>query len=136
MSTPCVTDSASPPAPSGAPARGKRRRKRSGHAIRRYDARTHIARRIRDLIQSYQTALGSERATAPGMDAAIRQAAELVAIGEQMRARTVRGEDVDLDALIKMENASARAVRQLRLKPGAGGARMPTLAEYLAEKAK
>ena len=47
--------------------------------------------------------------------AAVRKAAELVAISEQMRRDALRNGCIDPDALLRFEGISSRAVRQLGL---------------------
>jgi hypothetical protein len=45
----------------------------------------------------------------------IRKAAELTQIGEALRAKQIRGEAVDLVALVKIEDATGRAMKLLGL---------------------
>jgi hypothetical protein len=84
------------------------------------------------LAQELQIALGGGTID-PMTSAAIRRAAELSTIAADLRARRLRGEAVDVDQLIKIENAARRAVIDLGIKPSAR--RDPagqTLAAYLA----
>lgn len=77
------------------------------------DGRTVMARRVRQLTGMYSAALGG------ALDAlqkeAVVRAAELQAIAEGLRTRSLRGEAVDPQALIKTENAADRARRSLRI---------------------
>lgn len=64
-----------------------------------------------------------------------RRAAELTLLAERARAQALAGGGavVDAAALVKLEGAADRAVRRLRLKPGAVNSK--TLADHLASRA-
>jgi hypothetical protein len=65
--------------------------------------------------------------------AAVRRAAEMVALAEEARAQALRHGKIDPDKLLRFEGAADRAVRRL----GIGRkARQPTLHEHLAEFSK
>jgi hypothetical protein len=99
------------------------------------DGRTRRARRRRELIAAYSKALGGDRALTDGQRVDIRKAAELVALAEDARALALQegpGGAGALSAMVRLESASARAVRALRLPPPNAAAPVPTLAEYLA----
>jgi len=74
------------------------------------------ARRARDLVVALFDELGEPPSVVQA--AAIRRAASLMATAEDMRGRALRGEDVDVTALVKLENLADRAVRGLKLKRG------------------
>lgn len=99
------------------------------------DGRTLAARRRRELINAYTVALGGIEAISVSRLVDVRRAAELVALAESERAKALRGEAVDLSALIRVEGAADRAVRRLGIKPGAVPSRPLTLAEYAKAKA-
>jgi hypothetical protein len=79
---------------------------------KRVDGRCKQARRVKELVANYTARLGNNA----DLDR-IRRAAELVALGETLRARAMRGE-VDLTVLVKVENLGARAMRSLGLDRG------------------
>ena len=114
------------------------RRKRGASKARsrtdraRYNGRSREAVRVRTLVAGFRTQLG-EAARNPVIAAAVMRAAELAMLAEQLRARAIRGETVDFDALIKLEGAADRAVRRLGItKPEAPKA--PSLDDYLRQK--
>lgn len=93
------------------------------------DGRSSDARRRRDLILTYTDALGgADKVSAATVNDIVR-AVDLVIIAEQARAKALRGADVDLGDLTRLEGAADRAVRRLAIKPGAAPAM--TLAEHL-----
>jgi hypothetical protein len=69
--------------------------------------------------------LGLERLPSGEHGAQIVRAAELIALAEAERAKAVRGENVSLDALVRLERLAERALRMLdldkreRREPGA-----------------
>jgi hypothetical protein len=83
------------------------------------DGRTRRGRRRRELIEAFTTALGGGRALTEGQRTDIRRAAELTALSEAMRALAMQedgpGGPGAISALVRLESASARAVRVLRL---------------------
>jgi hypothetical protein len=87
------------------------------------DGRTRRARRRRELIAAYSSALGGDAALTEGQLTDIRRAAELTALSEASRARAMQegaGGPGEVSALVRLESASARAVRSLNLPaPGA-----------------
>ena len=72
-----------------------------------------------------------DNASDPTVVAAARRAAELVALGEALRAKAIRGEAVDLANMIKIENLGARAARALKLDYKREPSSSPSLNEYL-----
>jgi hypothetical protein len=98
------------------------------------DGRSSDARRRRDLIMTYTDALGgADKVSAATVNDIVR-AVDLVIIDEQARAKALRGADVDLGDLTRLEGAADRAVRRLGIKPGANAPKPMTIAEYLAAK--
>ena len=84
---------------------------------------TRAARQRKDLIADFVTALGGpERVTAILMRD-IARAADLMALCEHERARALRGEDVSITNLSRLEGACDRAVRRLRLPEHQRGGR-------------
>jgi hypothetical protein len=77
---------------------------------------TALGKRLRDLADAFAERLGGWPALSVTTAAAVRKAAELVAIGEQMRRDALRNGCTDPDALLRFEGCASRAVRQLGLK--------------------
>src|SRR5262249_48559712 len=94
----------------------KRRRKRP------IDRRTRLGRRVVELQAKLAAELGGERGLTTSQRLAITRAAQLTAIAEALQQRQLAGEPVDIDQVVRMSNASARAVAALNLKPGAPAA--------------
>jgi hypothetical protein len=95
------------------------------------DGRTRRARRRRELIEAYSKALGGDAALTAGQKVDVRKAAELVALAEDLRALAMQegpGGAGAISALVRLESASTRAIRALRL-PAHSAA--PTLSQYL-----
>lgn len=65
----------------------------------------------------------------------IVRAADLVVIAERARAAALRGDDLDLGALTRLEGAADRAVRRLGIKPGANAPKPISILGYAARKA-
>jgi hypothetical protein len=99
------------------------------------DGRSSQSRRRRDLIATYVAALGGADKVSPTAMNDIVRAADLVAIAEKSRADALRGENVDLSALIRLEGAADRAVRRLGIKPGVAVVKPLSPLEYAARKA-
>jgi hypothetical protein len=97
--------------------------------------RARILRR-RVLIKAYSDALGGDARLTEGQRADIRKAAELVALAEDCRALAMQegapGGPGALSALVRLESASARAVRVLRLPEPGRAVPSQTVAEYWA----
>jgi hypothetical protein len=97
----------------------------------RIDYRRRVGKRARELSQHFTAALvGSGRELSIELAVAIGKAAELVALVEDMRARALRGVEINADDLVRMQRLADASVRRLNL-PSAAGRPMPTLAEYL-----
>ena len=102
------------------------------------DGRTRRARRRRELIAAYSNALGGDRVLTEGQRVDVRKAAELTALAEDCRALAMQcgpGSPGALSALVRLESASSRAVRALRLPaPNAAATAVPSIAEYWASR--
>jgi hypothetical protein len=96
------------------------------------DGRTKSGRRIRDLAEIFAQRLGGWDALNDMELAAVRRAAEMVALAERARADALRGGRIDPDKLLRFEGAADRAVRRLGI--GRKPERRPTLTEYLATR--
>jgi hypothetical protein len=98
------------------------------------DGRSQYAKRFRRLVESFAEEIGGD--PSPEDAALIRQTAHLVLTAEQMQVATVNGEDVDLDALIRINSETRRNLGMLKAKavknkPAAG----PSLDELFAVNA-
>jgi hypothetical protein len=100
----------------------------------RIDYRKRVGRRARELSQHFTAAVSaSGRELSIELAVAIGKAAELVALVEDMRARALRGVDVNADDLVRMQRLADMSVRRLAL-PSAAGKPAPTLSSYLAAR--
>jgi hypothetical protein len=84
---------------------------------------------LRQHFNEMLTAAGRELSVE--LAAAVMKAAELVALVEDMRARALRGAEINADDLVRMQRLADASVRRLAL-PNAARKPAPTLAEYLA----
>jgi hypothetical protein len=107
--------------------------------------RSALGKRLRDLADAFAERLGGWPALSVTTAAAVRKAAELVALSEQMRRDALRNGCTDPDGLLRFEGITSRAVRQLGLRVEPPPARARGLeiarerwaaAEAKAEKAK
>jgi hypothetical protein len=92
------------------------------------DGRTLLARRRRELIDIYATALGGDQSLNEGQRLDIRKAAELTALAERARARAMRegvADAAELSAMVRLESTAARAVRVLNIRPQDGNRIVP-----------
>ena len=87
---------------------------------------------MKELVADYTAKLGGN--VGPATTAEIMRAAESVVIAEELRARALRGEPVDMGELNKAQGVADRAVRRLGIKP-VTRRRWPTLDEHLAATA-
>jgi hypothetical protein len=104
------------------------------HRVAGFDGRTTEGRRRRDLIDGYAAAMGGMGRVSAAQMVDIARAADLVIIAEQARGKALRGAEVDLGDLTRLEGAADRAVRRLGIKPGANAPKPMSLADYLAAK--
>jgi len=101
----------------------------------RVSGNTSAGRRVRDLYRGLMAGIGNPTDTIA--QARALHAAELAVAVEAQRLRAARGEDVNLDALVRLSNAADRAVRRLgfaRSRPA--GPAVPSLGELLAWEGK
>jgi hypothetical protein len=91
-----------------------------------------IARRRRELIAVFVQAIGGR--VSPVQLVEIERTASLLILAEDLRAKALRGEDVAIADLSRLEGTADRAIRRLGLKAGAAAQPVPTLADYLASK--
>jgi hypothetical protein len=114
----------------GRPAQRKPNKRRARVTI---DKRYALGRRAKQLTAIFRARLGAD-ADDPMMDAAIRRAAELMALAEDMRARMFKGEPGALpDDVVRMQRLADISVGRLQLdrhKPASSG---PSLADLLHE---
>jgi hypothetical protein len=94
----------------------------------RIDGRLTAARRVKELTAAFLDQLPVADATTL---AAVKKAAELVAVAEGLRRKALLGEVVDMLALVRVENLAQRAIVALNLdrKREPTG---PSLSDYLA----
>src|SRR5215213_10216404 len=95
------------------PSRGRAKLTNRPYCIPGVDGRTKPARRYRDIVKQLTAALGVTGDD--GQQTSVRRAAGLLVAAEQARASLIRGENIDLADLVKLENAADRAVRALNL---------------------
>jgi hypothetical protein len=114
------------PAEPAPPPRGKQRLR----TIDSLDGRTIAARRARELANGFATELGGTITASHRL--AIERAAALVSLAEDAQARRLAGEPgISLEDVVRVDNAAARAVKALGIKPGPG----PKSLEDLASRA-
>ena len=84
---------------------------------KRIDGRTKTARRIQQLLADYGTRLHLiDIRQQPTIYATALKLAELETLAETQRAAALRGEAVDLDGLVRLENAARRLKVDLGLE--------------------
>jgi hypothetical protein len=94
------------------------------------DGRSAQARRYRDLVIALADDLGGPDVLSEADKALVRQAAGMTLQAEAMQASAVRGEPTDAAQVVRVSNALARLLGQLRRKAKAKAA--PDLRTYLA----
>jgi hypothetical protein len=77
------------------------------------DGRQRAVRRAKALTREFAAVFGGKPAPHPAV--LIRSAAELTAIAEQARALHMAGGTVDLNDIVRVEGAMARAIRTMHL---------------------
>jgi hypothetical protein len=98
------------------------------------DGRSAQARRYRDLIISYSDDLGGADRITEAQRTLIGQAATLQIQSERVQAAVLRGEQINLEQLTRLANASTRILSRLGLKRERRDATLD-LAAYLAANA-
>lgn len=81
------------------------------------DSRSALGRRFRDLCVSFASDLGGDATLNEPQRALIRQVAAVTVESEKLQASIVRGESVDPENLVRLNNLQARLVKQLDIKP-------------------
>jgi hypothetical protein len=94
-------------------------RKRGAHV--RLLTADHLDGRTRASKRAKAVARELERAAGPGLTTALRQAiahaALLRVVAEDLAARRLMGEPIDLNELVKTQSEARRAIRDLKLRP-------------------
>jgi hypothetical protein len=94
-----------------------------------------IARRRRELIAVFVQAIGR---VSPVQMVEIERTASLLILAEDLRTKALRGEDVAIADLSRLEGTADRAIRRLGIKAGAAAAPMgldDIVARHAAERA-
>jgi hypothetical protein len=100
--------------------------------VRDLDGRTRASRRARELAAGFERDFGGDMSS--GRRLAIERAAAMVALAEDAQTRRLAGDQsVSLEDVVRIDNAAARAVKAIGIKPGKPAG--PTLAEHLAKRA-
>ncbi len=81
------------------------------------DNRSALGRRFRDLCTSFADDLGGAASLNEPQRALIRQVASVTVESEKLQAAIVKGETVDHENLVRLNNLQARLVKQLDIKP-------------------
>ena len=97
------------------------------------DGRTNLGRRVHDLVEVFVEQLGGWDALNDMEFAAVKKAAELVALAEQARADALHQGKVNPDVLLRFEGCADRAVRRLGI---IGRKPARSLRQHLAEFSK
>lgn len=114
----------------------KRTRYAHGIALPRVaDGRTLTARRFRSLVKQFARDLGGGDLSAADQ-ALVRQAAHLMLAAEQMQVASIAGEPVDTDSLVRVNSEARRVIGMLQAKAAKAMPSVPSLQDYLAERAR
>jgi hypothetical protein len=106
------------------------------------DGRTRRARRRRELIAAYSSALGGDAGLTEGQRIDVRKAAELTALAEDARALAMQdgpGGAGMISAMVRLQSAAGRAVQALNLPGSVRGRRgrpaqgSRTLEDFMAD---
>jgi hypothetical protein len=111
----------------------KPRRRRYTPRRQRIDRRTKIARRIGQLVVDFCARLDVSPSSNPTTYTAVTDLAELVTLSERERAKAIAGQNVDMLALIRLENSCRRSMRDLGLTGPPPPPPLPSLAELLGD---
>jgi hypothetical protein len=102
------------------PQRGDKRHGRARVTNRpsKFDGRSELGRRVRDLANGFAEQLGGWPALSDTLAANVRKAAELTALAEKARADALRDGNATPTILlmVRLEGAANRAVRALQLE--------------------
>jgi len=96
------------------------------------DGRSQYAKRFRKLVEDFVAQLGGD----PNAEdaALIRQTVHLILTGEQMQAAAINGEDVDVDAVVRINSETRRNLAMLKARADKSKPASQTLADFLATK--
>jgi hypothetical protein len=92
-----------------------------------------INRRRKELVAVFTQALGGR--VSPVQMVEIERAASLLILAADLRTRALRGEDVAITDLSRLEGTADRAIRRLGIKPGAAAAPVMSLLDHAAKRA-
>ncbi|ACE89484.1 hypothetical protein RHECIAT_CH0000491 [Rhizobium etli CIAT 652] len=81
------------------------------------DNRSALGRRYRDLCMSFADDLGGAASLNEPQRALVRQVAAVTVESEKLQAAIVKGEPVDAENLVRLNNLQARLMKQLDIKP-------------------
>ena len=101
-------------------------------AVRGVDGRSMAARRYRDVAIAIADDLGGQDLLSEPSKILVRQAAGMTVAVEDLSAKVVAGEDVNLEQLTRLSNVLGRTLQRLGLKKPAAP-RGPTLGELMAQ---
>jgi hypothetical protein len=101
-------------------------------AVRGVDGRSMAARRYRDVAIAIADDLGGQDLLSEPSKILVRQAAGMTVAVEDLSAKVVAGEDVDLEQLTRLSNVLGRTLQRRGLKKPAAP-RGPTLGELMAQ---
>jgi hypothetical protein len=76
-----------------------------------------LARRRRELVQSYVQALGGPGRVSPVQMVEVERAASLVLLAAEMREKALRGEAIEIADLTRLEGTASRVIRSLNIPP-------------------
>jgi hypothetical protein len=93
------------------------------------DGRTRAAQRAHELVKALQADLGGSLSARDLL--AVRRAAMLAALAEDATARQLTGDATDIDQLVRLNNASRRAILDLGKNIRGGAPSRQSLSEYL-----
>ena len=99
------------------------------------DGRTIAAKQVREVISSIEADLGGSENISTARRAIIENAAVMGAVVQDMGAKWISGEQIDLNLYSTLSNTRRRLLESVGLDFKARDV-TPTLAEYLASKEK
>jgi hypothetical protein len=99
------------------------------------DANSSEGRYFRDLCLQYATELGDPTTLGEAELTLVRTTAGLAVEAARLQSRVVRGETVDTEQLVRVNNALTRNLGTLRKKAKQPHGAVPSLQDYLAKRA-
>jgi hypothetical protein len=94
-----------------------------------------INRRRKELTERFVEALGGRGRVTPLQLVEIERAASLTLLAQEMRSRALRGEEVAITDLTRLEGTADRAVRRLNLPASGTAAPVMSLHDHVARRA-